>query len=675
MRKFIILTFFLLAVYPSFSQQEKKLDSLRLVAQNATNDSVLVDTYHKMSFIYNNIVPDSGLYYAWKCHDLSLKNGFKEQLTTAYSQIGFAHAIKSSLDTAVYYWAKAADGYGDLDNYHRQVLVLNNAGGQLVHAGKYDKALVYLEKAKSIAERNNFDDLLSDSYNNYALIDDYKGNYDKAHRLYRKALTYADSSGLESQRMTTLNNIGVMFYYMGDFEKAIPYFHKSIPFWKKENKLNRLSQAYKNLGVSYDELNEIDSSLYYHKLTLDVDIQLGDRYNQGKDYHNIGVVYAKLNQDKEALAHLLLAEKLKEESNILESIGNTYHHLAKLYLKAQNYSLAEHYLQKNKQAALKIESKEQLKDNSLLFTQYYKERGDFKNALTYQQEYQTLKDTLYEVEKVKAINDIETKYKTKEKEQKAKLLAQKLTIEETKSAKKTAYLLLSLFALLSAILLASIFYRKNKLKAIQNKSLEQHIKHLQTVSKGLVHHTNGQFTLTRFFIQQKKKQAKEGDISTALQDIQNWINSLSTINKHLAKSKGQSLQNSITDIADNLKYGANTLVGKDLKLEFSVPPLIAIPNNTVYLGMIVNELMTNSIKYAFDKQTNPKIILKVIPLDEKMISLVYQDNGVGHKNHTPSSGKGMGIIIDMIEQLFGTFEVNTGDGFQLKATFPKFLEQ
>ncbi len=675
MRKITFVTFFLLAVYPSFSQQEKKLDSLRVVAQNAPNDSLLVDAYHNISFIYNNIIPDSGLYYAWKCHDISLKNGFKEQLTTAYSQIGFAHYVKSSLDTAVHYWGKAADGYGDLGNYHRQVLVLNNAGGQLVHAGKYDDALVYLKKAKSIAERNNFNDLLSDSYNNYALIDDYKGNYEKAHNLYRKALAYADSSGLESQRMTTLNNIGVMFYYMNDFEKAIPYFHKAIPFWKRENKLNRLSQTYKNLGVSYDELNKIDSSLYYHKLTLEVDIILGDRYNQGKDFHNIGVVYAKLNQDKQALKHLLLAEKLKEESNILESIGNTYHHLAKLYLKAQNYSLTEHYLQKNKQAALKIESKEQLKDNSLLFSQYYKERGDFKNALTYQEEYQTLKDTLYEVEKVKAINDIETKYKTKEKEQKAKLIAQKLTIEETKSAKKDAYLLLTFFALLSAILSASMLYRKNKQKAILNKSLEQQIMKLQTVSKSLVHQTNGQFTLTRFFIQQKKKQAKEGDISTALQDMQNWINSLSTINKHLAKSNGQSLQNSLVDIADNLKYGANILVGKDLELDLSIPLLIGKPNNTVYLGMIVNELMTNSIKYAFDKQANPKIILKVTPLEDKMVSLLYQDNGIGHKNHTPSSGKGMGIITDMIEQLYGTFEVNTNNGFLLKATFPKFLEQ
>ncbi|MCR9290579.1 MAG: tetratricopeptide repeat protein [Bacteroidetes bacterium] len=673
---FLYALLFLLAASPIYSQQ-KKIDSLQIVAQNAANDSLLVDALHKISVIYSNTEPDSGLHYARKCYNLSLKNGFKPQLTTAYSQIAYSHNTMGNLDSAVYYWVKSADEYGEQGNGYRQSLVLNNAGGQLALAGEYDKAVPLLEKAKVVAETGNYLDMLSDTYINYGLIDDLKGNYDKAFALYQKALIYADSSGSKSQRMTVLNNIGLMFYYMGDFEKAIPYFYDVVHYWKYKAdifKPSSISLAYMNLGVCFDELSQNDSALHYHNLALNIDLELKNKYNQGRHYHNIGVIYEKENKAKEALKYLHLSEKLKEETKNIESLGNTYHHLAEIYLKSGNTDLSKNYLDKTQSAAFEIQSKEQLENNFKLFAKYYETVGDYKNALMYQQKYQIIKDTLYELEKVATIHDIEAKRQVQEKEKEAAILSQRLSDEKNDSSKKSDYLFLSLLALVLAVVTGFIFYNKNQQKSKKNKSLEQGIKRLEKLLKDLEHRTNGQFNTAAYFLSTRRRLSDKSSVSVALKDTENLFNSLVTINKNLSIDSKSSLKNSAQVIAENLKFGATNLSEKDLKIDISIPSLNTSSTNNLTLGTIINELITNSLKYAFDDEPSPKIKLMIEPKEDYSISFSYSDNGIGHKIHDITSGKGLEIIEDMIEQLNGTYEIQTKNGFQFNASFPKFIK-
>ncbi|MCP3930231.1 MAG: hypothetical protein GY705_14150 [Bacteroidetes bacterium] len=231
-------------------------------------------------------------------------------------------------------------------------------------------------------------------------------------------------------------------------------------------------------------------------------------------------------------------------------------------------------------------------------------------------------------------------------------------------------ILLAIFGLLIALLLANNFYQQKKQREILNRTLEKRSKQLETLLKDLRHRTNGQFNTTAYYLNKKRRLEKGSDVSDALQEAENLIYSLSTINKHLSADKETSLQNSIREITENMQFEAKTMINKELELDVSIPKMDIKPSDALYFGTMITELMTNSIKYAFDKEPNPKTSITIEKTDKKGISLIYQDNGIGHKKHQVTSGKGMQIINDIIEQLNGSYTVNTSDGFNFSAIFP-----
>ena len=91
------------------------------------------------------------------------------------------------------------------------------------------------------------------------------------------------------------------------------------------------------------------------------------------------------------------------------------------------------------------------------------------------------------------------------------------------------------------------------------------------------------------------------------------------------------------------------------------------------VGIIINELITNSIKYAFKEIANPKIAITLTSNDSKMAILTYTDNGKGipdsiHFNQ--SSGFGMQLIGMLIRQLHGKGEIIRGENSMIRIEFP-----
>ena len=85
--------------------------------------------------------------------------------------------------------------------------------------------------------------------------------------------------------------------------------------------------------------------------------------------------------------------------------------------------------------------------------------------------------------------------------------------------------------------------------------------------------------------------------------------------------------------------------------------------NTTLLGLILNELVTNTFKYAF-KTYNKDNYLKISC--EKInhtLLITLEDNGCGYTlDEIKSSSLGVGLVSDMVSQLDGALETNTDNG-------------
>jgi len=120
----------------------------------------------------------------------------------------------------------------------------------------------------------------------------------------------------------------------------------------------------------------------------------------------------------------------------------------------------------------------------------------------------------------------------------------------------------------------------------------------------------------------------------------------------------ESLIDSIFKIFNNCRHDIS--VTKNI-VDFSLGVKKAIP-----IGIILNELLTNVCKYAFDECGNGSVLIELTKIDS-LVTLIVADNGVGFgarklANITP--GFGINIVKMLVEQLDGTFTMEDNNGIK-----------
>ena len=96
-------------------------------------------------------------------------------------------------------------------------------------------------------------------------------------------------------------------------------------------------------------------------------------------------------------------------------------------------------------------------------------------------------------------------------------------------------------------------------------------------------------------------------------------------------------------VKDRIRANANT--GNQIKLEGEFPDISFKIEKMLPLGLLLNELLTNSLKHAFPNKKKGKIKVS-IQQQGKSYLLIYKDNGIGFNlNKIPKNSKSVGLIL------------------------------
>jgi len=111
--------------------------------------------------------------------------------------------------------------------------------------------------------------------------------------------------------------------------------------------------------------------------------------------------------------------------------------------------------------------------------------------------------------------------------------------------------------------------------------------------------------------------------------------------------------------------------GTNIKTEFRIDDLVLEANTLSSLAIIINELITNSMKYAFHTTPEPRISLDISCRGERKI-LVYQDNGCGISEQRLSgntSSFGLRLISMLVKQMDGNLNITGNKGLRVEIEF------
>jgi two-component sensor histidine kinase len=125
----------------------------------------------------------------------------------------------------------------------------------------------------------------------------------------------------------------------------------------------------------------------------------------------------------------------------------------------------------------------------------------------------------------------------------------------------------------------------------------------------------------------------------------------------------EHIKSSMTHTSSYLKY---TIEGHNISL---------VIDQLIPIGIILNELVTNSLKYAFDKIKNPRLKIEIQSIG-KSYTFSVKDNGIGFKegfDPLKSGNLGFRLVKGLIQQLSGQHEIISSpeQGVEFLLTFPK----
>ncbi len=184
-----------------------------------------------------------------------------------------------------------------------------------------------------------------------------------------------------------------------------------------------------------------------------------------------------------------------------------------------------------------------------------------------------------------------------------------------------------------------------------------------------VHHrvkNNLQIISSLINLESSKNQALgTGDV---FKDILNRIRSISLIHENLYRSRDLgSIDISVyfSDLINNLT-ATYDVDPANLSIKTDMEQISIGIDTLVPCGLILNEMISNSLKYAFPDGRNGEISFSLRVLDDDMIEMVYSDNGIGLPegvNVSELDSLGMKLIRNLTEmQLKGSVEIGSGEG-------------
>ncbi|MFB2838298.1 PAS domain S-box protein [Floridanema evergladense] len=157
-------------------------------------------------------------------------------------------------------------------------------------------------------------------------------------------------------------------------------------------------------------------------------------------------------------------------------------------------------------------------------------------------------------------------------------------------------------------------------------------------------------------------------------DSQNRVKAMALIHEKLYQSADLakiSLAEYIHQLADNL-INSYALKANNIKLNISVDNLFLDVDTAIPCGLIVNELLSNSLKYAFPDGRSGKIEINFKLLEEQKLYLKISDNGIGLPADfqlEEAESLGLQLVYNLTEQLGGNLTIDSGNGTSFKIIF------
>lgn len=212
---------------------------------------------------------------------------------------------------------------------------------------------------------------------------------------------------------------------------------------------------------------------------------------------------------------------------------------------------------------------------------------------------------------------------------------------------------------------------KTKELAAEKKQVEIQLQQKELLLKEVNHRVMNNMQMVSSILELQNSKTQDSASRKNLITARDRIKALALAHQHLYKNE----QYETIKVKEYLSVVEKSLIlDKDIRINLAIHPDLILPiERAQSLGLVLNELISNSLKHAWNPEmTNKQIEVELTECDHDY-HWEYADNGQGLKSKDENeNGLGTKLIRAIAKrQLSGDFEYVVDDGFRIKIKFPK----
>jgi two-component sensor histidine kinase len=642
---------------------QKQAERAMTIAQKNGYWALAGHVYSELTRYYSNARADvvSKIHLNEQALAFFVRIGDRKKEADVLKDQGDLHQLQEKYSQALYELQRALQLYRTVRHPDLQG-VYDLLGFVYTKTGDYKSGLAYGHQAVQTAHARGDTSLyLCTIYNRLGLTYQALGQFAQAHECFKQSLLVAQK----------YHHIPSIVYLAGNISSVLLHFNKS-------------REALAFLGKTADKYPPADpeSRIILATRLMDVHRSLG-QYNRAQSYCD---------------QVLQLAGQYGAGS---PGLAATYQAVVQFQLASRQYDSARKYLSLNQTLCRQQGAAGALASNHLLWFRLDSALHHYPAAIRHYQRYVALRDSLITESKNSQIAQLQVQYETEKKdrdlnlkEKNIQLLTERGKLQQQKLEQAQMIRNGTIAGAVMLVLLLGLGYNRYRLKQRSNQLLEakqveinqknQSLEQVLLEKEGLLnekewmlkeihHRVRNNLQIVISLLNSQAADLSDDSALSTIKESQHRVQAMALIHQKLYQSERIARVDMAAYISDLVVYLRDSYRLSGLvRFHLAVEPIELDVTLAVPLGLIINEAVSNALKYAFPGDRSGTVTLQLHPAAEHTYELTIADDGVGlPEGYEPARSRSLGMTLmhGLSEQLEGILRITGSPGVAIRLVF------
>ena len=579
---------------------------------------IFADT-HKIAYYFGNI--ENALKHHLQVLKWIEENGTENEIFKVKNYVLGLYSFLS-IDAGIVKTAKSLLNYSDIENEPSIVSILYTLKEVYRRTEQFEDLLSILPRYHQFSKKYGYIYMGEHSvYNDVAYVHYSLKNYDKAIKAYKGAAKEMEDGGDPFHQSSQLNNIGLCFYNDKKNDSAIYYYDKALKLIADKVLLPNVKNGYAEHFVNVIYANKAEILL-----------------NQGELDSTLPIFIKELNSGKKF-----------SEFNI---VVGSYYNIARIFYLKNQPKIAIKYIDSTLSILKKYHDVKVKKLALNLKARSYLHLNEYKKANLYFDIYQKYVDSLDAVKARKNYMIDVVKHETNEKESALLVSREQLKLKEKENLYQRLVLFIFAFIVLGLLFIYSRMRRGHRIIASQKMEVDKALEEKDVLLKEIHHRIKNNLQVVSSLLHVHSSKIQNKDFEELLDQSQRQIHSMSLVHEMLYQRGSVAMVPMQSYLNELCQHLLSTFSNKVVCTEINAGDISLSIDLANPIGLIINELVTNSLKYAF--KNNEGTIKIELSKNGDTYTFTFKDTGDGinnDKKNTKTIQFGKRLIILLAEEM------------------------